>query len=75
MASGHTLAVACRRSPSSLGTYLKDWHTVFKDIEPFCDDFKPRGFITEDEDIAVLLSSNGDMVYDLKMTVSQATGL
>ena len=52
---------------SSSGACLQDWLTVLKDIETFCEDFKPCGFITED--IAVLLSSNNNMVYDFKMTV------
>jgi len=45
---------------------------MFNDIKPFCADCKPCGCITEN--IAVLLSANGDMVYDLQMTVLPGHG-
>jgi len=52
---------------TTAGEGLKDRLTVLKDIEPFYEDFKPCGCITED--IAILLSANDDMVYNLKVTI------
>ena len=55
------------RHATTAGEGLKDRFAVLKDIESFCEDFKSCGCITED--IAILLSANDDMVYDLKVTI------